>query len=66
MHPSYQGHGIGARLLAEAIEFFRTEKVKVVTLNTQKDNAVSQRLYRHFGFQPMGEEALVLKCDLTL
>ena len=66
VHPDYQGRGIGARLLAEAIEFFRTEKVKVVTLNTQKDNAVSQRLYRHFGFRPMGEEALVLKRDLAL
>lgn len=66
VHPDYQGHGIGARLLAEAIEFFRTEKVKVITLNTQKDNAVSQRLYRHFGFRPMGQEALVLKRDLTL
>ena len=66
VHPDYQGHGIGARLLAEAIEFFRAEKVKVVTLNTQKDNTVSQHLYRHFGFRPMGEEALVLKHDLTL
>lgn len=66
VHPDYQGHGIGARLLAEAIEFFRTEKVKVITLNTQKDNVVSQRLYRHFGFRPMGEEALVLKHNLTL
>jgi ribosomal-protein-alanine N-acetyltransferase len=66
VHPDYQSHGIGARLMTEAIEFFRTEKVKVVTLNTQKDNAVSQRLYRHFGFRPMGEEALVLKRDLAL
>lgn len=66
VHPDYQGHGIGTRLLAEATEFFRTEKVKVVTLNTQKDNAVSQRLYHRFGFRPMGEEALVLKRDLTL
>ena len=65
VHPDYQGLGIGARLLTEAIEFFRTEKVKVVTLNTQKDNVVSQRLYHHFGFRPMGEEALVLKRDLT-
>jgi len=66
VHPDYQGLGIGARLLAEAIEFFRMEKVKVITLNTQKDNAVSQRLYRRLGFQPMGEEALVLKRDLAL
>jgi ribosomal-protein-alanine N-acetyltransferase len=65
VHPDYQGHGIGARLVAEAIEFFRTKKVKVVTLNTQKDNAVSQRLYRRFGFRPVGEEALVLKYNLT-
>jgi len=66
VHPDYQGCGIGTRLLTEAIEFFRTEQVKVVTLNTQKDNIVSQHLYRHFGFRPLGEEALVLKYDLTL
>ena len=66
VHPDYQGRGIGTRLLAEAIAFFCTEKVKVVTLNTQKDNAVSQRLYHRFGFRPMGEEALVLRRDLTL
>jgi ribosomal-protein-alanine N-acetyltransferase len=66
VHPDYQGRGIGARLLVEAIEFFRMEKVKAITLNTQKDNTVSQHLYRHFGFRPMGEEALVLKRDLTL
>jgi len=66
VHPDYQGCGIGARLLTEAIEFFRTERVKIVTLNTQKDNTNSQRLYRHFGFRPMGEEALVLKRDLAL
>ncbi len=65
VHPNYQGRGIGARLLAEAIEFFRLEKVKVITLNTQKDNTVSQRLYRHFGFHPAGEEALVLRHNLT-
>jgi len=66
VHPDYQGCGVGARLLTEAIEFFRTEGVKVVTLNTQKDNTISQRLYRRFGFRPMGEEALVLKLDLVL
>jgi ribosomal-protein-alanine N-acetyltransferase len=66
VHPDYQGLGVGARLLTEAIEFFRTEGVKIVTLNTQKDNTNSQRLYRHFGFRPMGEEALVLKRDLAL
>ena len=65
VHPNYQGRGIGARLLAEAIQFFRLEKVKAITLNTQKDNTVSQRLYRYFGFRPIGDEALVLRHDLT-
>lgn len=66
VHPNYQGCGIGTRLLAEVIEFFRAEKVEVITLNTQKDNTVSQRLYRHFGFRPMGEEVLVLRHDLAV
>ena len=66
VHPDYQGCGVGARLLTEAIEFFRTEGVKAVTLNTQKDNTISQRLYRRFGFRPVDQEALVLKRDLAL
>ncbi len=60
VHPAYQGRGIGVRLIAEAIAFFRKERVRAITLNTQKDNHVSQRLYRWFDFRPTGEEAVVL------
>ncbi len=60
VHPAYQGRGIGVRLVAEAIDFFRRERMKIITLNTQKGNLVSQRLYRWFGFCPTGEEAVVL------
>ncbi len=64
VHPDHQGCGIGTRLVAEAIEFFRAGEVKAITLNTQKDNAASQCLYRRFGFRPVGEEALVLERGL--
>jgi ribosomal-protein-alanine N-acetyltransferase len=64
VHPHYQGRGIGIRLLAEAIAFFEKEGARVITLNTQRDNQASQRLYRWFGFELMGEEAVVLRRDL--
>ena len=64
VHPDYQGQGIGVRLTAEAIDFFKGEGARVITLNTQQDNRASQRLYRWFGFRLAGEEALVLRRDL--
>jgi ribosomal-protein-alanine N-acetyltransferase len=65
VHPDYQGLGIGVRLMAEAIAFFKREGVRVITLNTQQDNQASQRLYRWFGFRLVGEEALVLKFEIN-
>lgn len=64
VHPHYQGRGIGVRLMAEAIDFFREEGARDITLNTQQDNQASQRLYRWFGFRLVGEEALVLQREL--
>lgn len=61
VHPDHQGRGIGVRLMAEAIAFFKGEAARVITLNSQKDNQASQRLYRWFGFRLIGEEALVLR-----
>jgi ribosomal-protein-alanine N-acetyltransferase len=61
VYPDHQGRGIGVRLMAEAIDFFRGEGARVITLNTQQDNQASQRLYRWFGFRLVGEEALVLR-----
>jgi ribosomal-protein-alanine N-acetyltransferase len=65
VHPDCQGQGIGVRLMAEAIGFFKREGARVITLNTQQDNQASQRLYRQFGFRLVGEEALVLRRDLA-
>jgi ribosomal protein S18 acetylase RimI-like enzyme len=49
--PAVQGRGIGAALLAHAIEGYRAKGLQAVTLNTQVDNLTSQRLYGRFGFQ---------------
>lgn len=64
VHPDYQRRGIGTRLMTEAVGFFKRERVRSITLNTQQDNLASQRLYRWFGFKLVGEEAVVLRMDL--
>jgi len=61
VHPNFQGQGIGVRLMAEAMDFFQAVGVKVITLNTQRDNFAARRLYRWFGFHRLDEEALVLR-----
>lgn len=64
VHPVWQGRGIGTRLMAEALGFFQKAGVRHITLNTQEENAPAQRLYRRFGFRPMGREAIALWRDL--
>jgi ribosomal-protein-alanine N-acetyltransferase len=61
VHPRAQDQRIGARLLAEAIRFFRVQSASNIVLNTQEDNYRARRLYRWFGFQPVRQEALVLR-----
>jgi ribosomal protein S18 acetylase RimI-like enzyme len=54
VHPEHQGKGIGAALLAHAIEGYRLQNLRTASLNTQADNTASQKLYERFGFQPTG------------
>jgi len=63
--PGMQGKRIGARLLAECIDFFSSQGVYGITLNTQHDNAQALRLYRWFGFAVLGHEAGVWICPLS-
>jgi ribosomal-protein-alanine N-acetyltransferase len=64
VHPAWQGQGVGSRLVAEALQFFQQADVQLVTLNTQEENERAQRLYRKFGFQLTGQEAVALWLDL--
>ena len=54
VHPAQQGKGIGAALLANALENYRLQNIRTVTLNTQTDNLPSRRLYERFGFEATG------------
>jgi ribosomal-protein-alanine N-acetyltransferase len=60
VHVEWQGRQIGARLLAESLDFFRQQGVYGITLNTQHANVAARRLYRWFGFRVLGQEACVL------
>lgn len=65
VHPAWQERGVGTRLVAEAMRFFRQAGVQLITLNTQEENERAQRLYCKFGFRPMGREAVALWMDLA-
>ncbi len=55
VHPARQGEGIGAALLAHALEGYGRQNIRTATLNTQMDNQPSRRLYERFGFRHTGQ-----------
>jgi ribosomal-protein-alanine N-acetyltransferase len=65
VHPSVRGQGIGARLMAEAIHYFRRARVERIMLNTQEDNYHAHRLYEWFGFIRLQQIGFVLRKTLS-
>jgi ribosomal protein S18 acetylase RimI-like enzyme len=59
VHPALQGQGIGRTLLADSI-VYAAEEYAILVLNTQTSNTRSQKLYKGFGFRPMGLSIPVL------
>lgn len=57
--PAHQGRGVGAKLLYEALHDLWQGGAEEVSLNTQRDNRRSLRLYCRFGFAPTGDVAAV-------
>jgi [ribosomal protein S18]-alanine N-acetyltransferase len=57
-----QGQGVGAALMADALTHLRnTGGARLITLNTQASNHVSQRLYRRFGFDTLQPAMRVMR-----
>ncbi len=52
-------------LLSAVLRAFYRQGVRLVTLNTQKSNTASQRLYQRFGFQPIGQAIPLLVYPLS-
>jgi len=51
VHPDARGHGLGKRLLREAVDFCRQRNYKSVFLWTISELTTAARLYRDAGFQ---------------
>lgn len=64
VHPAYNGRGIGARLMAEAIQFFKSAHSTRIMLNTQEENMHAHRLYEWFGFVRIQQIGFILRRTL--
>ena len=62
--PSARGRGIGARLIAEAVQRIRSVSKAAITLNVNVNNPHAMALYRRFGFTRTGRRARYeAQCD---
>jgi ribosomal protein S18 acetylase RimI-like enzyme len=53
--PEHRGKQIGSTLVQDMLFRFNQPLIKEITVNTQQDNASSQRLYLKLGFEKTGE-----------
>lgn len=63
--PKHQGRGVGTALLSETISLFHQRGAWCITVNTQRSNWTSQRLYQRFGFQSVGQSVPLLVLRLA-
>ena len=75
-HPQERRKGHAARLLAHVIEFARRHGCRYITLEVRRSNHGAIKLYRSYGFRPVGirpnyyvedrEDAIVMLLDLPV
>jgi ribosomal-protein-alanine N-acetyltransferase len=74
-HPEARRQGHASRLLEHVIAFAHRQKCRYVTLEVRRSNQAAIRLYKKYGFRPVGirpnyyvednEDALVMLLELT-
>jgi ribosomal-protein-alanine N-acetyltransferase len=74
-HPDARRQGHASRLLEHVIAFANRNKCRYVTLEVRRSNAGAIRLYRKYGFRPVGvrpnyyvednEDAIVMLLELA-
>ncbi|MBN1312785.1 MAG: GNAT family N-acetyltransferase [Anaerolineae bacterium] len=62
--PEVRGQGLGKLLVGDVLCFFAERNITKITVNTQADNIVSQRLYASLGFKPTGHSVSMWSLDL--
>ena len=62
--PRMQRMGIGSTLMLAALDSYRRQGIRRVSLNTQVDNVASRRLYQKFDFESVGQRLPVWCLDL--
>lgn len=55
-----EGHGVGTRLMAEAIHYFEQQHVLKILLNTEEQNTRAHALYEWFGFERVAPVGFVV------
>ena len=65
VRPHVQGRGVGALLLSDALHTVWQVGARTVSLNTQRHNDRSRRLYDRFGFKPTGDVVTVWTLALS-
>ena len=53
--PKYRDHKIGSSLVLDMLHHFYKPWIREITVNTQQDNRISQKLYEKLGFTITGE-----------
>jgi ribosomal-protein-alanine N-acetyltransferase len=64
VRPDWEGHGVGTRLLTEAMLALAGAGVGWITLNTQESNLRSRILYERYSFRLTDDRVAVLCKDL--
>lgn len=56
LDPAARGHGLARTLVAEAVQWARSERVLRVTLRVNVENAAARAVYESLGFRPLAPE----------
>lgn len=59
--PAFRGRGVGARLVARALEHARRRRVTHVLVAVDVRNSPARRLYERFGFHPLLEREVFVR-----
>ncbi|MBN1427554.1 MAG: GNAT family N-acetyltransferase [Anaerolineae bacterium] len=62
--PEARGQGLSKLLVGDVLHFFAKRNITTITVNTQEDNVVSQRLYASLGFEHTGHSVPVWTFDM--